>query len=67
MLNALLETSSCVYSEIMLTIISLFQKLKKARRGVESFSKINEGEGARSFSTQCKPFGYQQNFDSFQT
>ena len=29
MLNALLETFSCVYSETMLTIISFFQKLIK--------------------------------------
>ena len=29
LLNALLETSSCVYSEIMFTAISFFQKLIK--------------------------------------
>ena len=29
MLNAILETSSCVYSETMLTIISFSQKLIK--------------------------------------
>ena len=48
MLNALLETFSCVYSETMLTIISFFQKLIKGGVGIrvggglENFSKINK-------------------------
>ena len=34
MLNALLETFSCIYSEIMFTIISIFQKLIKGEVGI---------------------------------
>ena len=34
MLNALLETFSCDYSETMLTIISFFQKLIKGGVGI---------------------------------
>ena len=50
MLNALLETFSCVYSETMLTIISFFQKLIKEGVGIragglENFSKINKRGG----------------------
>ena len=50
MLNALLETFSCVYSETMLTIISFLQKLIKGgvgirARGLENFSKINKRGG----------------------
>ena len=41
----LLEISSCVYSDIMFTIISSFQKLIKgvgiSVEGLENFSKIN--------------------------
>ena len=56
MLNALLETFSCVYSETMLTIISPFQKLIKGgvgmrAGGLENFSKINK-RGGRLFSTR---------------
>ena len=58
MLNALLETFSCVYSETMLTIISFFQKLIKgggvgirAGGGLENCSKINK-RGARLFGTR---------------
>ena len=56
MLNALLETFSCVYSETMLTIISFFQKLIKGGwnkgGGLENFSKINKRGGGRLFSTR---------------
>ena len=50
MLNALLETFSCVYSETMLTIISFFQKLIKGGFGIRAggvgkFSKINKRVG----------------------
>ena len=51
MLNALLETFSCIYSETMLTIISLFQKLingggwNKSGGRLENFSKINKRGG----------------------
>ena len=50
MLNALLETFSCFYSETMLTIISFCQKLIKGgagirARGLENFSKINKRGG----------------------
>ena len=49
MLNALLETFSCVHSETMLTIISFFQKLIKGgwnkSGGLENFSKINKRGG----------------------
>ena len=46
-LNALLETFSCVYSEIMSNIISFFQILIKGGVGIragglENFSKINK-------------------------
>ena len=46
-MNALLETFSCVYSEIMSNIISFFQKLIKGGVGIragrlENFSKINK-------------------------
>ena len=57
MLNALLETFSCVYSETMLIIISFFQKLIKggvgirAGGGLENFSKINK-RGGRLFGTR---------------
>ena len=57
MLNALLETFSCIYSGTMLTIISFFQKLIKggvvirAGGGLENFSKINKRRG-RLFGTQ---------------
>ena len=50
-MNALLETFSCVYSEIMSNIISFFQKLIKggvgirAGGGLENFSKINKRGG----------------------
>ena len=46
-----LKTISCVYSEIMFTIISLFQKSIKgevgirAGRGLENFSKTNKWGG----------------------
>ena len=59
MLNALLETFSCVYSETMLTIISFFQKLirggggwKKSGGGLENLSKINKRGGGRLFGTR---------------
>ena len=57
MLNALLETFSCVYSETMLTIISFFQKLIKEGVGIragglENFSKINKRGGGRLFGTR---------------
>ena len=50
MLNALLETFSCVYSETMLIIISFFQKLIKGGVGIragglENFSKIKKRGG----------------------
>ena len=45
MLNALLETFSCVYSETMLTIISFFQKLIKGG-GWKIFQKLISGGGA---------------------
>ena len=50
LLNALFETFSCVYSEIMLTTISFFQKLIKRGAGIragglENFSKINKQVG----------------------
>ena len=50
LLNALFETFSGVYSEIMLTIISFFQKLIKEgvgirARGVGKFSKLRSGGG----------------------
>ena len=57
MLNALLETFSCVYSETMLTIISFFQKLIKGggvgkrAGGLENLSKINK-RGGRLFGTR---------------
>ena len=50
-MNALLATLSCVYSEIMFTIISFFQKLIIGGGvgiravGLENFSKINKGGG----------------------
>ena len=50
-MNALLETFSCVYSEIMSNIISFFQKLIKGggvgirAGGLENFSKINKRGG----------------------
>ena len=49
-MNALLETFSCVYSEIMSNIISFFQKLIKGGVGIragrlENFSKINKRGG----------------------
>ena len=49
-MNALLETSSSVYSEIMFTIISLSQNLIKGgvrirARGLENLSKINKRGG----------------------
>ena len=48
-MNALLATVSCVYSEIMFTIISFFQKLIKGgwnkSGGLENFSKINKRGG----------------------
>ena len=47
MLNALLETFSCVYSETMLTIISFFQKLikgwNKSEGGWKVFQKLISG------------------------
>ena len=43
MLNALLETFSCVNSETMLTIISFFQKLIKGGGG------WNKSEGVGKF------------------
>ena len=50
MLNALLGTFSCVYSEIMSNIISFFQILIKGGVGIragglENFSKINKRGG----------------------
>ena len=51
MLNALLETFSCVYSETMLTIISFFQKFIKGG-GLENFSKINKRGGGRLFGAR---------------
>ena len=56
MMNALLGTFSCVYSEIMSNIISFFQILIKggvgirAGGGLENFSKINK-RGGRLFGT----------------
>ena len=49
-MNALLATLSCVYSEIMFTIISFFQKLIKGggwnkSGGLENISKINKRGG----------------------
>ena len=57
-MNALLATLSCVYSEIMFTIISFFQKLIKGGVGIraegelENFSKINKRGGGRLFGTR---------------
>ena len=49
MLNALLETFSCVYSEIMTNIISFFQILIKGGGGVGIragvFQKLMSGGG----------------------
>ena len=49
MLNALLATFSCVYTEIMSNIISFFQKVIKGvgirAGGLENFSKINKRGG----------------------
>ena len=47
LLNALFETFSCVYSEIMLSIVSFFQNLikggwNKSGGGLANFSIINE-------------------------
>ena len=48
------ETFSCVYSEIMFTIISLYQKLIKGGleydQGIGKFSEINKW-GGRLFGT----------------
>ena len=49
MLNALLETFSCVYSEIMSNIISFFQILIKGGVGIRAggwkiFQKLISGE-----------------------
>ena len=46
-MNALLETFSCFYSEIMSNIISFFQKSikggwNKSGGGLKNFSKINK-------------------------
>ena len=47
LLNALLETFSSVYSEVLLTIISFFQKLITGgwnkSRGLENFAQSNRG------------------------
>ena len=60
-MNALLATLSCVYSEMMFTIISFFQKLIKGGGvgiragggGLENFSQINKrGGGERLFGTR---------------
>ena len=50
LLNTLLETFSCVYSEIMFPIISFSKKLiklgwNKSGGGLENFSKINKQGG----------------------
>ena len=56
LLNALLETVSCVYSEIMSNFISFFQKLIKggvgirAGEGLENFSRINKRGGGDDYS-----------------
>ena len=76
LLNALLETFSCVYSETMLTIISFFQKLIKGggvgirAGGLENVSKVNKrGEDYSVFESnrfelrcQLKYPGYQSSF-----
>ena len=66
LLNALFETFSCVYSEIMLTIISFFQKLIKGgvgiRVGVGKFSKINKRVGTITrYSRVLYQLHYLQN------
>ena len=53
-MNALLATLSCVYSEIMFTIISFFQILIKGGVGIragglENFSKINKRGGGDDY------------------
>ena len=57
MLNALLETFSCVYSEIMSNIISFFQILIKGvgirAGGLKNFSKINKRGGGGDYSVTC--------------
>ena len=56
MLNAVLEIFSCVYSEIMFTIISFFQKLikgggvEKEREGWTIFQKLISGGGEDDYS-----------------
>ena len=61
LLNALLETFSSIYSEIMSSIISFFQKLIPKKKlkggwnksgGLENFSKINKRGGGRLFGTR---------------
>ena len=56
-MNALLETFSCVYSEIMSNIISFFQKLIKGGIGIRAggwkiFQKLISGGGGRLFGTR---------------
>ena len=56
LLSALLETVSFIYSEIMFTLISFFQKLIKggariSAGGIEIF-KINKRGGGRLFGTR---------------
>ena len=62
MLNALLETFSCVDTEIMSNIISFFQKLIKGRVGIragglENFSKTIKRGGTiiRYSRVMCLP------------
>ena len=55
LLNALLATLSCVYSEIMFTIFSFFER----GGGLENFSKIDKRGGGRLFGTR----EYKRNND----
>ena len=62
-LNALLETFSCVYTEIMSNIISFFQKLIKGGVGIRAggwkiFQKLISGGGTIiRYSRVCSGLG----------